>query len=154
MSHQQTTPAMIAKAGESSSTVVGRAPGPEGGAAADPQTTPEEVVGLLRQLIEEGNVTGARRLTEAAIRRFPDHPKIVLASRILAPPRVRSTDLAQPTVEAERQWLANPPAEALGKWVALVGAKVVGMADSIEELAEIVRASNLAQVPVVQHLAP
>ncbi len=39
MRHQQTTPAMIAEAGESSSTVMRRAPGPEGGAAAAPQTT-------------------------------------------------------------------------------------------------------------------
>ncbi len=80
-------------------------------------------------------------------------PWVYNVLRILAPPRVRSTDLAQPTVEAERQWLAKPPAEALGKWVALVGAKVVGMADSIEELAEIIRGANLVQVPVVQHLA-
>ena len=154
MSPDQTAAAMLAKAAESSSVSARSAPRPEGQEALSRQTTPEEVLGRLRQLIEAGNVTGARRLTEEAHRRFPDHPKIALAQRPLAPPRVRSTELAQATVEAERKWLANPPAEALGKWVALVGAKVVAMADSIDELAAIVRASNLEQIPVVQHLAP
>ncbi len=152
MSSNRTPPPMLARAAGPSTVAPRTAPASDG--VLVPRTTPEEVLGRLRQLIEEGNVTAARRLSEEAKRRFPDHSRVALAQRVLAPPRVRSTELAQPTVEGEREWLANPPAEALGKWVALVGSEVVGMADSLEELEEIVRASQLEQIPVVQHLAP
>ncbi len=115
---------------------------------------PEGVFERLRQLLEEGQIGEARRLTAEAVHRFPQHPRIRLAKRVLNDGRATANPWIQDTAAAEIAWLDDPPAVARGKWVALIGGELVGMADSAEELVDSLAAKNLSQLPVVQYVAP
>ncbi len=115
---------------------------------------PEEVFDRLRQLIEEGRITEARRLTVEAARRFPDHPRVRLAKRVLNDGKATSNPWVQPTATAEIAWLDDPPDEARGKWVALIGGELVGIADSAKKLVESLALKDHRQLPVVQYIAP
>jgi len=114
---------------------------------------PEDVFGLLRQLIETDQVEKARRLATEAAQRFPGSEEIHLAESILSEARTTPNPYVQPTATAEIEWLRSPPAGARGKWVALIGNEVVGMADSLEELKRSLETKKLDQYPVVQHIA-
>jgi len=115
---------------------------------------PEEVFELLRQLIADGQVRTAREVLAEAGRRFPGHARIELAQRVLAEGNATPHSFAQPTAAAEIEWLREPPQEYRGKWVALVGNEVVDVADSAAELMDSLESKNLAELPVVQYLAP
>ncbi len=114
---------------------------------------PAEILDHVRRLIGDGQVGTARRLLAAAARRFPDHPGIRLAKRILGKGKATPNPFVQPTAAAESEWLDNPPDQARGKWVALIGSELIDMADSVEELMASLKSRNLRQLPLVHHLA-
>lgn len=129
-----------------------------------PESRPEDVFELLRELIETDQVGKARQLTREAVRRFPDHDRIRLAKRVLNDGKASSNPYVQPTATAEFEWLDDPPEEARGKWIALVGSELVAMADCLDELMAALKTRNLQrplggpeggdqqQVPLVHHL--
>lgn len=114
---------------------------------------PGAVLGRLREFVEAGQLNAARRLTEEASRRFPDHDEIQRARHILRAAEATPNPFAQPTTAAEIEWLDNPPAEARGNWVALVGSELVGMAETLAELMNQLKTKNLQRLPLVQRLA-
>ena len=115
---------------------------------------PDDVLPLLRSLIETDQIERARQLTFEAVRRFPGHEQIRLARHILSVSKATPNRYVQPTATAEIEWLENPPEEARGKWVALIGRDLVAMADSPQELRTVLQDKKFDQYPVVQHLAP
>ena len=116
--------------------------------------TPDRVLDLLREVIEADRIGTARRLLADAPRRFPDDPKIRTARRVFAESEATPNLFVQPTAGAEIEWLRQPPDDARGKWVALIGSKLVGIADSAEELFASLRSERFEQFPVVQYIAP
>ena len=116
--------------------------------------SPEEILKRVRQLITDEQINAARQLVADALRRFPDHAEIQLARGVLAEGEPSPNPFVQPTASAEIEWLKDPPREARGKWIALIGSKLVGMADSAEELMASLRSRKLEQLPVVQYVAP
>lgn len=115
---------------------------------------PEDVLELVRRYVGKDQIGKARQLLAKAARRFPDHPQIRSANRVLAEARATPNPFVQATASAEIEWLREPPVETRGKWVALIGSKLVGMADSAEELMEALRPKRFEQLPVVQYIAP
>lgn len=113
---------------------------------------PRDVLDRLRQLVEDGQIGAARRLTQEAVRRFPDDPSMQLAKRVLAKGEPSPVPYVQPTAAAEYEWLDRPPEEARGKWVALIGSELVAMADSVDELMKLLRSRKLSRFPLVHHL--
>ncbi len=156
MSRNRPSPPVLARpAATSVSRKSSRAAAPGGSAKAllPSKARPEDVFARLRCLIEEDQISRARKLTIEAARRFPDHEEIRLAKRILADGRATPNPYAQPTATAEIQWLEDPPEEARGKWVALIG-DLVGVADSVEELKQSLDSRKFEQFPLVQYVAP
>ena len=142
---------MQAKAGPAGSSAATKPSGRKTSPRSDPR--PEDVFARLHRLIAAGKVGAARRLVVEAARRFPRHPRIRLAKRILSDGKATANPWSQETAAAEIAWLDDPPAEARGKWVALIGAELIGMADSAEALVESLAGKKLNQLPVVQYVA-
>ncbi len=142
---------MLAKQAEPSGS--GASPADSGAPTLSPKTSHEEVFDRLSRLVADGRIGTARRLIAQARRRFPDHPRIRLAERVLNGGKATPDPYVQPTAAAESEWLDNPPDDARGKWVALIGSELVAMADSVDELMQSLASKKLKMIPLVHHLA-
>lgn len=113
---------------------------------------PEVLVKGIRELITD-DLAGARRLAREAVTRYPGHAGLQAAQRVLNEGAAKAVPGVQGVSRKEEfRWLRNPPASARGKWVALVGASMVGAADTLEELAMTLRSSRLAKPPLVHRV--
>ena len=90
----------------------------------------------IRQSLEGEDFQNARALLDEALGECPEEPALLKLRRALAPPEIRSTPALDQDRRAELAWLSEDgDGEAYqGKWIALVGAQVVGMADSLQAL--------------------
>ncbi len=76
----------------------------------------------------------AKRLTAAAVARYPRHSEIQSTHRFLNESRSYKKPASGRSLRAELEWLQDPPQEYRGKWVALIGREVVGAAKTAKEL--------------------
>ncbi len=119
-----------------------------------PDGTPAEaVLEKIRSLVADGQMKGACTVAVDGALRFPEHPQIQAAKRILASdgkPILKPGN--ERTTTAEFDWLRSPPDWARGKWVALLGKEAVASADTLVELAEILKPMSLPQKPLVHRI--
>lgn len=77
----------------------------------------------------------ARNLADHGHRLHPQHEELAKMARILAPPRVRRSDLPpDPAVRADFEWLRIHSTEYQGQWVALKGGNLVASAPTARKL--------------------
>ncbi len=120
---------------------------------ATPAASPEGILVEIRDLIADGDVRAARRLTAEAAERYPNDAEIANAHRILNTGRSYTRTGAGRNTREEFEWLQNPPERYRGKWVALVGRDVVGAAKTLKELLASIPA-NLEKTPLTVQVAP
>jgi hypothetical protein len=114
---------------------------------AIPERKPLSVEDEVRVLLEEGRISDAKKLVEAAGDQLPESLR-----EIFAPPRFRWVDERDVDRTPEYNWLnANWSAYA-GKWVALVGADLVGCEDELEDLLAKLRQRKYERKPLIHHL--
>ncbi|MCP4658926.1 MAG: hypothetical protein GY856_26235 [bacterium] len=114
---------------------------------------PDAIVAEIRSLLSDGQVLMARRMAIEAARRFPEHPRIQTARRILdsdGKPILRPGN--EPSTTEEFEWLRNPPQWARGKWVALLGREAVASASTLVELAQTLESMELPRKPLVHRV--
>ncbi len=119
-------------------------------AAIDADAAAERILALL----EEDLYLPARDLALQATERFPDHHRLKTIWKVfdtggkswIAPGG------PEPSRREELEWLRQPPEWARGKWVALVGSEAVAVGESLEEVADAVRAQELAKQPLVHRV--
>ena len=118
-----------------------------------PGADPEGVLERIRSLIDDDQVSTARRLALEAAAQFPRHAKIRNVKRILNDGRsTPSSEGPEPGSREELEWLSDPPEMARGKWVALIGSELVGLADTLADLMESLSSRSLPRKPLVHHL--
>ncbi|HSN97566.1 MAG TPA: hypothetical protein VLS89_04675 [Candidatus Nanopelagicales bacterium] len=105
------------------------APGPARGSAQSTDEREESSARIeaeLRDLVQSGNVRGARQL----LARFgiaEDHPRLGRWARALKPPVVRlGAPGSTPSLEKDAAWLREHAREYFGQWVALREGKFLG----------------------------
>ncbi|HEX3131275.1 MAG TPA: hypothetical protein VH394_28320 [Thermoanaerobaculia bacterium] len=114
---------------------------------AIPERKPLSVEDEVRALLEEGRISDAKKLVEAAGDQLPESLR-----EIFAPPRIRRVGERGVDRTPEFNWLkANGPAYA-GKWVALVGDDLVGCEDVLEELLAKLDQRKFDRRPLLHHL--
>jgi len=114
---------------------------------------PEAVLRRIRALVTD-HLFAARRLASEAAERFPQHSGIRNAHRILNGGKATvSSSGPEPARDEEIEWLRNPPESVRGRWVGLLGRKLVGTADTLAELIELLRMQNLETRALVHHIA-
>lgn len=113
---------------------------------------PEAVLRRIRALVTD-HLFAARRLASEAAARFPEHSGIRNAHRILNEGKATvGSGGPEPARDEEIEWLRNPPEAVRGRWVGLLGRKLVGTADTLAELIDLLRAKNLETRALVHHV--
>jgi hypothetical protein len=85
--------------------------------------------------LEAGAHLAARELSAEGAKQYPDNPEIQKYARVLAPPRVISSNLPPDlTLGANRNWLMIHGGEYRGQWIALRHGQLLGVANSLDEL--------------------
>ncbi len=109
---------------------------------------------LIRMMIEQDQVKGARRLLEAALRQSPDSPELEHWRRVLAPPRVVSlwNGPSGRNRTNEMKWLASESEAHRGRWVALDGDRLLASAESLKDLLAEVRAMDPLPDPLIHRI--
>lgn len=147
-------PPRIAKAGEAAHDVATSGASRHRTASQRRSTDdPDAVLAFIREHIREGRIVQARETAAEGLRLFPDHAALANADRILAVGKATPSRGTEPSTDEEFEWLRDPPAWAHGKWVALVGSKAVAVADTLAEVMDTIRASDLPKKPLVHHIA-
>lgn len=121
---------------------------PDGQAAAPDAAAVERI----RQLLGEGRLQDARRLTAQALRSHPGHAGLLGLERTIAPGRVEPRPGRYPDRRAELAWIAQNRDRYPGKWVALVGDRVIAIEDDAGVLLKKLRQQGVAETPLVHHL--
>ena len=94
-----------------------------------------EYLRATRLALEVGAYTSARRIAVLGGELYPDNPEIQKQALALGPPAiVRKKVSFDPSIRANRDWLAAHGDEYRGKWVALRSGELLGSAASIDDL--------------------
>lgn len=101
----------------------------------------ESFISAIRIALATDAPLVARRLAELANERYPHHPEIAKANRILRPPRVVPASGRKVDVQANRAWLLEHRDEYKGRWVALLDGQLLADSASVDSLIE-----NVGQV--------
>jgi hypothetical protein len=110
---------------------------------------PDRLLDEIRRLLAE-DFTAAARLAVEAAERFPEHGGLSKARRVLGGGEARvGSGGPRLSRHADFEWLRDPPAEFRGRWVALVGGRLVGSADSLDELAVALEPQSFERAPLV-----
>lgn len=90
----------------------------------------------IRECLEREDFASARELLEQAVAEWPADPGLLKLGRALAPPEIQPAPGLDRDRRLELAWLADRAnTEKLqGKWIALLGARVVAMADTLKVL--------------------
>jgi len=112
----------------------------------------EEFVEAIRSLLANGQAGVARRAAAEAAARFPDHPWIKKANRVINPRRVVTGPANAPDRTREFVWLREHGDEYRGQWVALLGSELLASGQEFEEVLREVRARGCEAQSLVHHV--
>ncbi len=144
-------PPMLAQGAETAAGSPSRLPDTDPEAQRPPEVDPDQAVENILSLLSQERFQTARRRAAEAVAQFPDHRRVANVWRIFDN---RSKATRRPATEPNRReemaWLCSPPDSARGQWVALVGSKMVAKAETLPELAELLR-SETRPKPVLVH---
>ena len=101
-------------------------------------------------LLSEERFQTARRLALKAADKFPEHSRLQTARRVFdnRGEAIRRPGSGQ-SREEEFAWLNDPPESARGKWVALLGSELIGSAEKLQDLMELLRSKSLPKPALV-----
>lgn len=98
---------------------------------------PADFVRAVRLALKSGAHLAARRISVEGAKYYPDDPEVQKQARVLAAPRVVSGHVPpDPARKANREWLEAHGGEYRNQWVAVRNGKLLGAANSPEELVE------------------
>jgi hypothetical protein len=106
---------------------------------------------LIRQLVSDGNLAGARRLLAVAIGAVDADKDLLDLQRVLEPPRVSVRPGRDRERDHEYRWLSAHGREYAGQWVALQGERLLASGTRLVDVLAIVEASGAAY-PLLMHL--
>lgn len=99
----------------------------------------EDFIHIIKLALKAGAHIEARQISERALQQYPDDRDVKKFARVLAPPRVISSNLPpDPGVSANHDWLKDHGSEYSGQWVALRSGDFLGAAGSVKELVALV----------------
>ncbi len=117
------------------------------GMSLQEQETPlSTALSEIRDLLEEGDVEGARALVRDLEASWPDADRVRHYARMLAPPRVLKAD-GPPgrSLESERRWLREHAHEHPGCWLAVHGDRLIAAHPRLREVLATMRATQCAE---------
>lgn len=117
-----------------------------------PGASPEDILDQIRALVTD-NPLVARRMAVEAAAQFPNHEGLRTAHRVLNVGKASvNSGGTEPSTTEEFDWLRRAPESVRGKWVALVGQELVGMADTLTELTDALRAKRFDKPALVHRV--
>ena len=119
---------------------------------AEMPTNEEADLRILRALLEESDVEGARRFIEELAQRWPESAEVQHFARVLAPPRTRVTwEKPLRRMDLEYAWLKEHAREYAGQWVALLGDRLIAADADLAAVLRTVRQTPEAAEALLHH---
>lgn len=101
--------------------------------------TPDEILRVVDLALSLDMVDIARKLAQKAAQLHPSHKQSQRAAHVLNPPAGRIVHIARPPgLDKSQEWLSKYAHTYRGKWVALHNGVLVGFAQTLKELKNIV----------------
>lgn len=98
---------------------------------------PADFTRAAQWALKAGAYKAAYQISAEGAKHHPDNLEVQKYARVLAPPKVVSgKEPPDPTLKANRKWLEAHEGEYPGQWVAIRNGELLGMANSLEELAQ------------------
>ena len=99
------------------------------------EETAESYVARIRDLAGTDRVGGARKVLQEALRQFPGDPALARWKELLGPAKLNGYKPSDGlNRDAELRWLDTYGPAYRGQWVAVLGDRLVGHADHLEDL--------------------
>ncbi|MBZ0315057.1 MAG: hypothetical protein K8L91_01470 [Anaerolineae bacterium] len=99
--------------------------------------TPAELMQAIHVALQLELLRLAYRLAEMGHQLFPDDRELSAAARVLAPPKILSTDVpAKPGLELSMRWLNKNARDFRGRWVAMKNGEFMGQAATRQALVD------------------
>lgn len=114
-----------------------------------PSTRRTPYVSLIRSLIENDQISRARSMLNALPEEVMIQSQVRALSRVLAVPKVSTTEIKDIDRGREYQWLEEHEYQYRGQWVAVDGDKLVLSAGSLKELLDGLKRLNLRMRPLI-----
>ena len=100
---------------------------------------PDELTATIDLALSLEMATLAIDLAQLGGRLFPDHERVQRAARVLAPPVVRVVRLPRARgLSASMAWFREHASQYRGQWVAVREGKLLGAAESLEDLKTVI----------------
>ena len=100
-----------------------------------PEEEPRSYVERIRELVERGDIRGARALVAEAVAKGVQEEKLAGWQRVLAPARILGRSPAdEPDRTEDFRWLDTHWQEYKGQWVALFGGELIAHGASLDDL--------------------
>ncbi|MBI4675688.1 MAG: hypothetical protein HY741_28940 [Chloroflexi bacterium] len=91
----------------------------------------------IKKALAEGAYLHARVLSAEGARRYPKHALLGRYATALAPPRIIGSAPATKTdLRANKAWIEKHGSRYSGKWIALRDGTLLGVADTLQDLAD------------------
>lgn len=99
----------------------------------------DDIIHAIQLAFITGSFLMARKLAELGTEQYPDRKDLKNYHNILAPPKIQVGEIgSDPTINLNREWITKNWNEYKGRWVALRAGQLLGEADTIKELIDIV----------------
>ncbi len=110
---------------------------PIGNGSIGPFRTDAEYIAAVRQALAEGAHLDARQLASEGYEKHPGNDELRRMAKVLAPPRIISTNLpANPGIALNARWLKESASEYKGQWVAVYNGELLGSAATLSDLTQ------------------
>lgn len=97
----------------------------------------EDFINTIKLALKVGAHLVAREIASEGVKHHPANQEIQKHGRILAPPKIISSDLPpDPSQKLNRDWLKAHRGDFRNKWLAIRNGNLLGVADSLKELTE------------------
>ena len=116
--------------------------------AAEAQT----IVERIQSMLASQDLLGAQREAARGAKKFPSHPWLDKAGRVLNPTRVASVPASGPDRTRDFDWLRRNSEKYRGKWVALLAGDLIATADDFDALQRQILAGQFEGKPLVHRI--
>ena len=118
----------------------------------DALSSADDYVETIQRLLADGEAGAARRAAALAAARFPNHPWITKANRVINPHRIVSRPATAPDRSLEFAWLRKNSGHYQGQWIALLGDELLAASNDFEDVLRVLRSRELEDQALVHHV--
>lgn len=112
----------------------------------------ETVLQQVKELVVQERIRDARNLVTSFLSKNPDNPELLKWSRLLAPPKIRTSEVTDEERTTDFDWIRNNRQAYRGMWIAVLDGQLLAHSRSLKDLREALRGVCSGRTPLVHYM--